>query len=78
MHISVPFLIHISGTTNLTAFTVSLKSVDAVVVGRSEAEKNAGGGIDECMLSAARTKACMKRWSFSAWSHAFFTEAYSL
>ena len=41
LHISVPFLIHISGTTNLTTFTVSLKSVDAVVVGRSEAEKNA-------------------------------------
>ena len=40
MHISVPFLIHISEPTNLTTFTVSLKSVDAVVVGRSEAEKN--------------------------------------
>ena len=26
--------------TNLTTFTVSLKSVDAVVVGRSEAKKN--------------------------------------
>ena len=44
----------------------------------SEAEKGAGGGIDECMLSAARTKACMQRWSISARSHAFFTAAWSL